>query len=388
MVRCGQCGFENEPAAACARCSAPLPLSSRLAEVCEACDAYNEPGAAACLACGKPLAPDTAAGAAGRLEGKRAPAAVLPIEAPGAASGPELAPKSAASEVTELEVRPAGRPTPDAAPPSPLLSPDALPPGWTAPVIRDPTPAASLACGSCGALNPTRARYCTSCGQPLRPPTDSAKAQARLVVVEGTLGEGRSFELGPNPSGAGSGPVPVALAGDPFVSALQATFFFQGPQLYVRDEAAPNGIFLRLREPAWVRPGDVFVVGQRHLRFAGVLPVTIRSPALHGGPVAMDRMIVVEELLDGGGIGRVCRRAAAKLTVGRTGCDLTFPKDTGLSVHHAELSLLGEAAVLQDMEDTSGTYLRMGTREARPLRDGDSVLMGREVLRVEMLKAA
>jgi pSer/pThr/pTyr-binding forkhead associated (FHA) protein len=180
----------------------------------------------------------------------------------------------------------------------------------------------------------------------------------------------------------------VVFPDDPCLAPHHATFFYRGGALHVRDEGAAGGIFLRLRGLSVpLKPGDMFVVGDRLLRFAGLLPSppppppdgTVRLGAPRpGGPA-----VVVEEWLEGGVAGPVFVRAGPSITVGRAGCAVNLGDDTFLSQAHAELLLEPDGTVrLRDLGSSNGTFVKIPPHAERELRDGDCVRMGREVLRV------
>jgi len=107
----------------------------------------------------------------------------------------------------------------------------------------------------------------------------------------------------------------------------------------------------------------------------------------HGSPRPADRFQVIEEVLEGGGVGRVCKRPGPVVTIGRTGCDLNFPTDGFISARHAELSVAGETPFLKDVGSANGIFLRVQPRSDRVLQHGDYLLLGRELLRVEVSAA-
>ena len=169
-----------------------------------------------------------------------------------------------------------------------------------------------------------------------------------------------------------------------------ATFLFRGGGLFVRDEGAPGGVFVRLRDAsAALRPGDAFAIGERLLRYAGPLPPAPAQPPdgtrRLGSPRPTAPAIAVEEWLEGGVAGRVFVRGGAAITIGRAGAALSLGEDATVSPSHAELLVDGAGSVrLRDLGSSGGTYVRLPPRGERELRDrdGDRVRIGREVLRV------
>jgi pSer/pThr/pTyr-binding forkhead associated (FHA) protein len=307
--------------------------------------------------------------------------------------------------------------------PPPGARPASLPPAPDAPVVRTfqkgssgPTRMFSLPrsastgstpCPRCGEA-PGHGQFCQRCGQPLgpqttpaprpapaaavEPPEASAPAsgRARLHLERGEGPEGVVFRLAADVVEAGRSKGQVVFPADPCLAPHHATFFYRDGSLHVRDEGAAGGIYLRLRGPsAPLRLGDLFAVGDRLLRFAGLLPPPPAGPPdgtrrlgapRHGGPTA-----VVEEWLEGGVVGRVFVRPGPSITIGRAGCAICLGDDAHLSQAHAELVLEGEqGARLRDLGSSNGTYLRVPAHAERELYDGDGLRIGREVLRVSI----
>lgn len=356
MVECAQCMFENAAdAVSCEQCGAeltPEALSMQLGQVCRDCDSYNDPGVRVCVSCGTSLGGGDAA-----PEPAEAPAAVAP-PAPAVETTPKPAP----------------------------LPPGALPPGWTAyqrqgpPASTRPAPQRALTCPRCKAENPSTARFCGGCGNPI---ASGEAAQGKLILIRGLAGEGRQFPLSAAPTMVGREGA-AAFPEDPYLARSHASFYFRGQNLVVHDAGALNGLYVKLREAHALRAGDMFVVGERLLRYQGVRPLPASRPGLHGAPCTADRLITVEEVLEGGGVGRICRRSGPVLTIGRAGCDLNFGRDGFVSARHAEISIAGETAFLRDLGSANGTFLRVPPRDERELQHGDYLLMGRELLRVEI----
>jgi pSer/pThr/pTyr-binding forkhead associated (FHA) protein len=407
--------FDNpEGASVCEQCGAELSvevLSLQLGEVCRSCDSYNDPGVRVCVSCGKALdattPPLAAAQVAEEPKGpptvQRSPAGAQPGAAPPQAwmAPPKTgehspAPKPAAAPMATTGVmapaKPAAAPTPTPAAAAPAggrppvaLPPSALPPGWaaTAPkgVAAPRAQKDGVPCPNCQAPNPPTARYCGTCGHGLSPA--AAKARGKLILIRGISGEGRQFQLtGTNVTAGRTGA--IAFPEDPYISANHASFFFRGDELVIKDEGAGNGIYVRLREAQPLRPGDMFSIGEHLLRYGGVAAVPAIPAARHGSPRTSDRLQVIEEVLEGGGTGRICKRPGPSITIGRVGCDLSFPTDGFISARHAELSLAGETAFLRDLGSANGTFLRVQPRSDRVLKHGDYLLLGRELLRVEI----
>jgi pSer/pThr/pTyr-binding forkhead associated (FHA) protein len=372
LPTCKACGGDLDPAmSGCPGCGAEVEfgrLTGILGIVCRACDAYNEPGSRTCASCGAPVGEATEAepppGPPPAPGTAPTPAALTPRGAP----PPTLPPPAAGQPVLRAFQRGAASPT-RVVPLVPSQSqagnhlqvvPAALPPA-AAPPLRS-GPAAG----------------------PLRP------GRATLILEHGAGLDGASFQLDREVQGAGRTEGAVVFPDDPCLAPLHATFFYREGSLHLRDEGAPGGTYLRLRGPSVpLRPGDLFALGDRLLRFAGSLP----QPA-PGAPDGTRRLgaprppsptVVIEELLEGGATGRVFVRGGGSVTIGRSGCAVNLGDDPELSQAHAELVVdSAGGARLKDLGSAHGTFIRVPPHAERELHDGDWLRLGREVLRVEV----
>lgn len=398
-MKCKRCGATlHLTQNACPACGAELELgrlTGILGVVCRACDAYNEPGAKTCVACGKPVGAEvTPAPEAPSVSAPvPATATMAPVPAPAelTAPGPSLAAATAGPVIRSFgklgaatRFIPVVRP---ASAESPALTP--------IPLVAH--------CPRCDEET-GQGQFCARCGQPLgargtqiftRPatrtiptPAPLGPGRARLVLEGGAGLEGSSFRLDAEEVQAGRSGSAVSFPDDPCLAPVQATFFYRGGALHVRDEGAPGGVLLKLRGVTVpLRPGDHFAVGGRLLRFAGPLASAPPPPPdgtrRLGAPRPTTPAVVLEEWLDGGAAGHVFVRGGPSITIGRAGCAVNLGEDPDLSQAHAEVAIdLDGSAKLRDLGSSSGTFLRIPSRAERELRDGDCVRLGREILRV------
>src|SRR5690349_18487669 len=213
-------------------------------------------------------------------------------------------------------------------------------------------------CRRCDAFNDLRAARCRACGgafgeraeaapvaaAPAAAPASATSLAARLVLERGTAAPGAVFALGTDEVLAGrvAGAGAIAFPDDGCLGPVHATFVARGGAVRVRDEGAAGGVYVRLRDAVALRPGALFAVGDRLLRYGGPLPpaAPARGPTRRLGAPRPDRpTVVIEEWLEGGVGGRTWLRGGASVTIGRTGCAVDLGDDPWLSQAHAEVLL-------------------------------------------------
>ena len=95
----------------------------------------------------------------------------------------------------------------------------------------------------------------------------------------------------------------------------------------------------------------------------------------------------VTQLLAGGLPGRVASTDREQVTIGREGCDLSFPQDRFLSGRHLRLELAEQELIqVVDIGSLNGTFVRVQTLPVR-LRHGEELLAGSTLLRLEVTPA-
>ncbi len=246
-----------------------------------------------------------------------------------------------------------------------------------------PVPSGHKFCGRCGAGVPQEVvelhvRFFGAMQSP---------GKARLILVRGEGGvEGLSYSLQGTEHIAGRDDGQILFPDDHWLSARHANFVYRGDKLFVRDEGSLNGLYVRLREPAPIEPGDLFLCGEQVFRLDAT-PKDTSGPDpdmtyFYSSPKRPSPFRVTQ-ILRGGSPGIViCARESA-LTIGREENDLNFPEDVFMSGAHArvEVSAQGRYA-LTDLGSKNGTYARVhGERE---LTNGDYLFLGKQLLRVDM----
>lgn len=412
-MKCTQCGADLDfTMSTCPSCGTEVELgrlTGILGIVCRGCDAYNDPGAKVCVSCGAPLggAPTPAPVEGGADDdGLEADVEVdTDVDLDGGEPGDPLA--RAASAAPPEPGAPVVRSFPRSGAATRFVPAAAARP--PAPAPGSPIPLVSR-CPRCGALVGS-GTFCAQCGQGLghrgtqvmartpgptaSPPSVTPAAEvepgrAELVLERGEGPDGARYVLSGDRTEVGRAKGAVIFADDPCLAPHHATFFYRAGALNVRDEGGAGGTYLKLRGLSVpLRPGDHFVVGDRLLRLAGPLPPPPSSPPdgtrRLGSPRPTGAAVVLEEWLEGGATGRVFVRGGPSVTIGRAGCAVNLGDDPHLSQAHAEVLVEPDGSTrLRDLGSSNGTFLRIPPHGERELRDGDTIRIGREVLRVAM----
>ena len=103
-------------------------------------------------------------------------------------------------------------------------------------------------------------------------------------------------------------------------------------------------------------------------------------PTVHEA-VAQARLV---SILKDGSDGAIFPLSREQADIGRREGDVVLADDPYLSPRHARLRKRGNDWVLQDLDSVNGVYFRL--REPVELRDHDSILLGQQVLRFELLE--
>ena len=90
------------------------------------------------------------------------------------------------------------------------------------------------------------------------------------------------------------------------------------------------------------------------------------------------------QLIPSGGHRDVRHLAAEETVLGREEGDIVFRDDAFMSRRHAALTWDGRTAKLTDLGSSNGTFVRI--TGPTPLKHGDHVRMGDQLLRIELVK--
>ncbi|HJL15811.1 MAG TPA: FHA domain-containing protein [Sandaracinaceae bacterium LLY-WYZ-13_1] len=251
-------------------------------------------------------------------------------------------------------------------------------------------------CKECSTPVPTGHKFCGACGATV--PKDvlerkveffgsmQAPGKARLILIRGTEGaDGLSYLLQGTEHIAGTTDAQIPFPNDPWISAKHANFFYRDEKLLVRDEGSTNGVYIRIKQPSPLNPGDHFLCGEQVFRLDAT-PKDTSGPDpdqtyFYSSPKRPSPFRVVQ-VLTGGADGMVyCARENA-VQIGREDSDMNFPDDVFMSGSHAKVELSSDGQFsLVDLGSRNGTYVRLASE--RELTHGDYVFIGHQLLRVE-----
>lgn len=291
----------------------------------------------------------------------------------------------------------------------------------TAPVV---TPAASAqtsegtACPSCGTNNAAGMKFCGNCGQRLDgapattlPPTPAAPApapgagstmfmhaadmsalampKARLITIDQQGREGMTFNLSAKQTQCGRTNGTILFFDDNFVSPTHCTFEFEQGHLTVVDHNSLNGVFLRVRGEWTLDDGDLIRIGRQLFRLDGdvlggekfIIPNQGDDAKIWGSP-EVEAWARLVQVLETGKAGEVHLLKGEEVRIGREAGDIVLTNDGFVSASHCAFSAQGARIVLRDLGSSNGTYVRL--REPKELHNDDFILIGNQMLRVEL----
>jgi pSer/pThr/pTyr-binding forkhead associated (FHA) protein len=257
--------------------------------------------------------------------------------------------------------------------------------------------ARNYVCKECSTPVPSGHKFCGRCGGAV--PQEVVELQvrffgamqspgkARLTLIRGDAGaEGLSYSLQGTEHIAGREDAAIPFPDDIWLSNRHANFLYRGEKLFVRDEGSANGLYVRLRQPVAIEPGESFLCGEQVFR----LDATPRDSSgpdpdmtyFYSSP-KRPSPFRVSQVLRGGHVGTVICARESTLTIGREENDLNFPEDVYMSGAHARVEVTPQGKfTLTDLGSKNGTFIRV--RGERELANGDYLFLGKQLLRVDM----
>lgn len=354
--------------------SMDISPEEQLGIVCPRCATFSTPDVKKCGSCGETFL--NAPALVGLIE-KIEPEVYKELSG----SAPKAAPKPAPEPAPKA-------PEPEAAEPEPGEEQEKEPPMEQA---------QHYVCTSCYTPVPLGHKFCGKCGAPTPFAQDGAQVKyygamqvpgkARLILIKGDQEmEGLSYHLNAESHVVGRSEGVILFTSDPWVAAKHANFYYRDGALFVQDEGTPNGVYIRTRDTVALSPGDLFAVGEQVFRF---------EPAVDSDDAPDDKgtyyfhspwekkSFRIVEVLEGGGDGMQVHDKEGEITIGRDDCDMNFYDDEFMSLKHVKVSTVGPKFEMQDLGSKNGTFIKL--KGEQKLEHGDYVMIGKELLRVEIV---
>ena len=214
--------------------------------------------------------------------------------------------------------------------------------------------------------------------------TESERVCVRLVVLRGNGGDRMVYQLKGTEASIGSAGE-IVLPDELFCHPREAAVRCRNGRLWLHDFEAGNGVFLRIKAPVELGPGDEFIVGDQLLRIE-------RNPAPNDGPdpgptyfysspkwVSSFRVV---QIFEGGGVGACVLARGTTLQIGSDLGDFVFPSDPLVSPQHCLIEEQAGTILLTDLGSGTGVFVRIKGEQELVARD--ALLVGRTRLLVEL----
>jgi pSer/pThr/pTyr-binding forkhead associated (FHA) protein len=265
-----------------------------------------------------------------------------------------------------------------------------------------PEPAPQLACDSCG--KPVRAndQFCPRCGAKravAEVPTPAGGTQVfsargtqsgpKLALLGETGETTQTFTIGGGEGIVGRNDGEIRFPDDVFLSPLHAQFSVREGQVFVRDLGSRNGTWVFLDAPQKLADGDSILVGSQILRFKrlgypGPNPPEADATRRLGSLLPHADVAVLQQLRADGSVRDAVHLSPGRnIFLGRDKGDWVFPYDQTMSGSHAEIRSEDMDFAVLDAGSRNG--VAVSVRGERPVRVGQRVLMGDQILRLESL---
>ncbi len=273
-------------------------------------------------------------------------------------------------------------------------SPGALPPGANRPLaamlgsanVAIDAQGATLASDNGGGIR------AGSISQPAAshaaPSTSAAWGTAVLVNRDGS--DGQRFPLAGEYTVVGRAGADIAFDDDRFLARQHARFERTGDGVKVMSLDTLNGVFKKADLPIDLVDGMTVLVGREVLRYerveaeeVKVHPLVRHGVALFGSPPREPWGRFVQ-IVPSGGYRDVRHLAGEEIVLGREEGDIVFRDDAFMSRRHAAVTWDGKRAQITDLGSSNGTFVRI--TGPTPIKHGDHVRMGDQLLRVELGK--
>jgi hypothetical protein len=177
----------------------------------------------------------------------------------------------------------------------------------------------------------------------------------------------------------------IVLPNEPFCHPREAAIRFRNGRLWLHDFEAGNGVFLRIKAPVELEPGDEFIVGDQLLRIErNPLPKDGPDPGptyFYSSPKWLSSFRVVQ-VFEGGALGACVLARGTTLQIGSALGDFVFPSDPLVSEQHCLIEEQAGTILLTDLGSRTGVFVRI--KGEQELVASDELLVGRTRLLVQL----
>ncbi len=261
-----------------------------------------------------------------------------------------------------------------------------------------------IVCPGCDTFNEPNQKECTKCGQFLGGLTEILTAMSgqagsnppsstKLVLIRGHGEPDSVFLLQDASTTIGRQASTITIQRDPYLSPLHAVIERKENNLFIQDQGSLNGTFIRIRQSIDLEPQTEIILGGRRILLVGAggaafdsrIKVKTDQARIYGSPVTKHSYLALRELYtDKYGkamAGSVILRTGPVISIGGRNCDVSFPSDPAISARYLELHIQGTKIKAVTSSENAKVFYRI--KKPTPLHDGDEVLIGEELLRLE-----
>jgi pSer/pThr/pTyr-binding forkhead associated (FHA) protein len=224
-----------------------------------------------------------------------------------------------------------------------------------------------------------------------RPSAQTGPAWGTAVLVNRDGSDGQRYPLGGEYLVVGRTGADIEFADDRFLARQHARLERANDgTVKVVPVDTLNGVFRKADAPVDLADGMTILVGREVLRFERLEPEEIKvaplvrhGVALFGSPPRepWGRLIAI---VPSGGHRDVRHLVEKETVLGREEGDIVFRDDAFMSRRHAAVTWDGKRAQITDLGSSNGTFVRITA--PTPLKHGDHVRMGDQLLRIELGK--
>jgi len=209
----------------------------------------------------------------------------------------------------------------------------------------------------------------------------------RLALLNDAGDIAKTFTLDRGEAVVGRGEADIKFHDDVYLSPLHARFDLREGVLWLRDLGSRNGSWAFIDGAVKLMDGDRMLVGSQVLRFRrlgypGPHPPEADSTRRMGSLTPSVDVAVLEQLRADGSVRDTFHLSPGRsVLLGRETGDWIFPYDQTMSGRHAEIRSEDSDFFVHDTGSRNG--VAMGVRGEQPVKKGQRLLLGDQILRVE-----